>query len=80
MGKSSQPMGRKTGQEKLGSFICSKLRSAVHSALVKESSTNSYMYICLQHRWARLLKQQRSITIDHLPTKENKLLFSIFRL
>ncbi len=27
------------------------------------------------HRWARLLKQQRSITVYRLLTKENKLLF-----
>jgi hypothetical protein len=29
------------------------------------------------HRWARLLKQQSSITIYRLSTKENKLPFSV---
>jgi hypothetical protein len=33
---------------------------------------NSQQY---QHRWARLLKQQSSITVYRLPTKENKLPF-----
>jgi hypothetical protein len=35
-----------------------------------------------RHRWAHLLKQQSSITFYRLPTKENKLSFSvcIFRL
>ncbi len=30
-----------------------------------------------QHRWARLRKQQSSITVDGLPNKENKLSFSV---
>jgi hypothetical protein len=30
------------------------------------------------HRWARLLTQQTSITVYCLPTKENKLSFSVF--
>jgi hypothetical protein len=29
------------------------------------------------HKWARLLKQQTSITVDRLLTKENKLPFSV---
>jgi hypothetical protein len=32
-----------------------------------------------QHRWARLLKQQSSITVHRLPTKEKKT-FVFFRL
>jgi hypothetical protein len=31
----------------------------------------------LKRRWGRLLKQQSSITIYHLPTKKNKLPFSV---
>jgi hypothetical protein len=28
------------------------------------------------HRWARLLKQQSPITVNHTPSKENKLPFA----
>jgi hypothetical protein len=31
-------------------------------------------------RWARLLKQQSSTTVDRLPSKENKLPFSVSRI
>jgi hypothetical protein len=34
----------------------------------------------LAHRWALLLKQQTSITVNRLPTKINKLPFSASRL
>jgi hypothetical protein len=33
--------------------------------------------LALLHRWAHLLTQQSSITIDRLPTKENKRAFSV---
>jgi hypothetical protein len=35
---------------------------------------NAFKYV---HRWACLLKQQSSITVYRLPTKENKLPFSV---
>jgi hypothetical protein len=31
------------------------------------------------HRWAHLLKQQTLVTVHHVPTKENKLPFSVCR-
>ncbi len=34
------------------------------------------LMVTCRHRWARLLKQQSSITICRLPTKKNKLPFS----
>jgi hypothetical protein len=34
-------------------------------------------WLGIMHRWARFLKQQTLITIYRLPTKENKLLFSV---
>jgi hypothetical protein len=33
-----------------------------------------------KHRWVRLLRKQTLITIYRLPTKENQLPFSVFRL
>ncbi len=36
------------------------------------------MPVAYRQRWARLLKQQTSITVYRLPTKENKLPFSVF--
>ncbi len=35
------------------------------------------IFACCCHRWARLLKQPMSITVNRLPAKENKLPFSV---
>jgi hypothetical protein len=35
--------------------------------------------VTFKHKWARVRKQQTSIPILHLPTKENKLTFSVYR-
>ncbi len=43
--------------------------------LFKLETCHRSKYYCL--RWTRLLKQQSSITVYRLPTKENKLSFSI---
>ncbi len=37
-------------------------------------------FLCSEHRWAQLLKQHTSIIVYRLPTKENKLLSSVFHI
>jgi hypothetical protein len=42
------------------------------------TSGQKYLYLRTQaYRWARMLKQQSPITVYCLPTKENKLSFSV---
>jgi hypothetical protein len=43
----------------------------------KFDNFESFSHFSYSHRWARVLKQQSSMTVYRLPNNENKLLFSI---
>jgi hypothetical protein len=44
-----------------------------------DSLSKHFSPFSIYHTWANLLKEQTSITVYRLPTKENKLAFSVFR-
>ncbi len=52
--------------------ICSMVMQHGQAAYIEMQGQAAWRCSMHMHRWAPLLKQQSSITVNHLPTKENK--------